>query len=50
VRCPKGIAPTAAIAGLKRLTARAALRGELPEANEAEDAAAHADGLTGVAP
>ena len=27
--CPKGIEPTAAIAGLKRLTARAALRGEL---------------------
>ncbi len=28
-RCPKHIAPTAAIAGLKRVTARAALRGEL---------------------
>jgi fumarate reductase iron-sulfur subunit len=28
-RCPKGIAPTEAIAGLKRLAARAALRGEL---------------------
>ncbi|CAP40731.1 succinate dehydrogenase/fumarate reductase iron-sulfur subunit [Bordetella petrii] len=50
VRCPKGIAPTAAIAGLKRMAARAALRGELPEADEAEGPAAHADGLTGVAP
>jgi fumarate reductase iron-sulfur subunit len=28
-RCPKRLAPTAAIAGLKRATARAALRGEL---------------------
>jgi fumarate reductase iron-sulfur subunit len=28
-RCPKGIAPTAAIAGLKRMTVRALLRGEL---------------------
>jgi fumarate reductase iron-sulfur subunit len=28
-RCPKGIAPTAGIAGLKRSAARAALRGEL---------------------
>jgi len=28
-RCPKEIAPTASIAGLKRLTARAALKGEL---------------------
>ena len=28
-RCPKGIAPTAGIAGLKRATARAALRDEL---------------------
>jgi fumarate reductase iron-sulfur subunit len=28
-RCPKGIAPTAGIAGLKRAAARAALRGEL---------------------
>lgn len=28
-RCPKHISPTAAIAGLKRVTARAALRGEL---------------------
>jgi fumarate reductase iron-sulfur subunit len=28
-RCPKGIEPTAGISGLKRLTARAALRGEL---------------------
>lgn len=28
-RCPKGIAPTIAIAGLKRTTARAAVRGEL---------------------
>jgi fumarate reductase iron-sulfur subunit len=28
-RCPKQLAPTAAIAGLKRATARAALRGEL---------------------
>lgn len=28
-RCPKGIAPTAGISGLKRLTARAAIRGEL---------------------
>jgi len=28
-RCPKGIAPTAGIAGLKRLVARAAVRGEL---------------------
>ena len=28
-RCPKALAPTAAIAGLKRATARAALRGEL---------------------
>jgi fumarate reductase iron-sulfur subunit len=28
-RCPKHIAPTAAIAGLKRITARAAVRGEL---------------------
>jgi fumarate reductase iron-sulfur subunit len=28
-RCPKHIAPTAAIAGLKRVTARAAIRGEL---------------------
>jgi fumarate reductase iron-sulfur subunit len=28
-RCPKGIAPTAGIAGLKRLAARAALRGGL---------------------
>ena len=28
-RCPKGLAPTASIAGLKRETARAALRGEL---------------------
>ena len=28
-RCPKGIAPTAGIAGLKRLTARKAARGEL---------------------
>ncbi|MBI3525019.1 MAG: succinate dehydrogenase/fumarate reductase iron-sulfur subunit [Betaproteobacteria bacterium] len=28
-RCPKQIAPTAGIAGLKRLTARAAMRGEL---------------------
>lgn len=28
-RCPKGIAPTGSIAGLKRLTARAAVRGEL---------------------
>lgn len=28
-RCPKGIAPTASIAGLKRLTVRALLRGEL---------------------
>jgi fumarate reductase iron-sulfur subunit len=28
-RCPKRIAPTAAIAGLKRITARAAVRGEL---------------------
>jgi fumarate reductase iron-sulfur subunit len=30
-RCPKHIAPTAAIAGLKRVTARAAVRGELGE-------------------
>ncbi len=29
-RCPKHLTPTAAIAGLKRLTALAALRGELP--------------------
>lgn len=28
-RCPKGIAPTASIAGLKRLTAKAALTGQL---------------------
>ncbi len=28
-RCPKGIAPTAGIAGLKRLVAKAAIRGEL---------------------
>ena len=28
-RCPKHISPTAAIAGLKRVTARAALRGDL---------------------
>ena len=28
-RCPKGIEPTAGISGLKRLTARAAIRGEL---------------------
>lgn len=28
-RCPKGIEPTAGIAGLKRLVARAAMRGEL---------------------
>jgi fumarate reductase iron-sulfur subunit len=28
-RCPKGIAPTAGISGLKRLVARAAVRGEL---------------------
>ena len=28
-RCPKHIEPTAAIAGLKRLAARAAIRGEL---------------------
>lgn len=28
-RCPKGIAPTAGIAGLKRVVARAAMRGEL---------------------
>jgi fumarate reductase iron-sulfur subunit len=28
-RCPKQIAPTASIAGLKRITARAAVRGEL---------------------
>jgi fumarate reductase iron-sulfur subunit len=28
-RCPKQISPTAAIAGLKRATALAALRGEL---------------------
>lgn len=28
-RCPKGIAPTAGIAGLKRLTARAAIKGQL---------------------
>jgi fumarate reductase iron-sulfur subunit len=28
-RCPKHIAPTAGIAGLKRELARAALRGEL---------------------
>jgi fumarate reductase iron-sulfur subunit len=28
-RCPKHIAPTAAIAGLKRVTARAAVRGTL---------------------
>ncbi len=28
-RCPKGIAPTAGIAGLKRLVAKAAVRGEL---------------------
>ena len=31
-RCPKHIAPTAAIAGLKRVTARAAVRGELGDA------------------
>ena len=31
-RCPKHIAPTAAIAGLKRVTARAAMRGELGDA------------------
>ncbi len=29
VRCPKGLTPTASIAGLKRLTAKAARRGEL---------------------
>jgi succinate dehydrogenase and fumarate reductase iron-sulfur protein len=29
MRCPKQLAPTAAIAGLKRMTARAAMRGEL---------------------
>ncbi|MEO7254444.1 MAG: 2Fe-2S iron-sulfur cluster-binding protein [Casimicrobium sp.] len=28
-RCPKGIAPTLGISGLKRITARAAIRGEL---------------------
>ena len=28
-RCPKGLEPTAGISGLKRLTARAAIRGEL---------------------
>jgi fumarate reductase iron-sulfur subunit len=28
-RCPKGIAPTASIAGLKRIVAKAAVRGEL---------------------
>jgi fumarate reductase iron-sulfur subunit len=28
-RCPKGLSPTASIAGLKRATARAALKGEL---------------------
>jgi fumarate reductase iron-sulfur subunit len=28
-RCPRGLAPTAAIAGLKRMTARLAMRGEL---------------------
>ena len=28
-RCPKQLSPTAAIAGLKRMTARAALKGEL---------------------
>jgi succinate dehydrogenase iron-sulfur subunit len=31
-RCPKHIAPTAAIAGLKRVTARAAVRGKLEDA------------------
>lgn len=31
LRCPKGIAPTAGIAGLKRAAAKAALRGELDE-------------------
>ncbi len=30
-RCPKGIEPTAGIAGLKRVVARAAMRGELDE-------------------
>jgi fumarate reductase iron-sulfur subunit len=28
-RCPKQLAPTSAIAGLKRVTARAAVRGKL---------------------
>ena len=30
VRCPKHLTPTASIAGLKRVTARALLRGEMP--------------------
>jgi fumarate reductase iron-sulfur subunit len=29
VRCPKHLSPTASIAGLKRATAKAALKGEL---------------------
>lgn len=51
VRCPKGIAPTAAIAGLKRVTARAALRGELDDTEDsAQDRAGRDAGVSEVLP
>ncbi|WP_081745757.1 succinate dehydrogenase/fumarate reductase iron-sulfur subunit [Bordetella petrii] len=50
LRCPKGIAPTAAIAGLKRVTARAALRGELTGAAAPEETAGALPGVTEATP